>query len=704
MRRLRSIAVLVFAAWCAAGLAIDRLVTIDRARFGVAEAPRVVTDRDGAVLQVVRNGGADQRWVGLDAVSPNLVSALLAAEDRRFFAHRGVDPRASLRAAVDAVVPWRHRTGGSTITQQVVKLVYGRPHGLWSKPLEVLRALALERAVSKDEILVQYLNRAPFGHNVVGVARACEVFLGKGPGAVTVAEAALLAGLPQAPSRLDPAAHLRRAVARRDRILQRMRDSGFIDERALRDALAEAPRWSTEVHPRGAERFVESAVRASGNEQRTVRGSLDGGLQREATALMSSTVARWRERGAVNGAAVVLANGTGEVLAYVSAADPAGPGGAMDLLRAPRQPGSTLKPFVYQLLFEGGATPTTVVADVQVPLRGARGETAEARDYDGLERGPVPAREALASSLNLAALDAATRVGAGPIVERLRALGVSVPGDANRYGPGIVLGGLDVAPLSLAQAYLTLARGGTRVPLSWLARRDPVQGVAVMTPEASAMTWDVLSDEEARARGFGRSLRELAPEAPFALKTGTSSRWRDAWCAVADERFTVLVWLGDPRGGPTSGVSGFEAAAPAAVRLLSSARRTLPRWPVWRRPAGSPTALAARATAATTDGLDARFGSWIERARPAHLSVSRSRTDVAPRLVDPLPGRTLLLPRDGASIPLRSTGCPDGDARFRVDGAPLGSQLWTATVGAHEIAACCGARCGPAVAVNVEGR
>ncbi len=458
MRRALVIAAFATAAWLLAGVAIDRLVPIDRARFEVPEAPRVVTDREGAVIQVVRGGGVDQRWVELGAVSPNLVSALIAAEDQRFFAHRGVDLRATARAAWDTLAPWRRRTGASTLTQQVIKLTHGRPHGLWSKPVEVLRALALERSASKDEILVQYVNRVPFGHNVVGVARACEVYLGRSPGAVTVAEAALLAGLPQSPSRLDPAVHLRRAVARRDSVLRRMREAGFIDDRALAEALAEAPRWATAVHPRGAERYVEALLRASPPaEGRAWRGSISEELQREAVSLMAGTVARWRPRGATNGAAIVLSNRTGEVLTYVGAADPSGPGGALDLLRAARQPGSTLKPFVYTLLFERGATPATVMADVHVAMRGARGETAEARDYDGQERGPVAARDALASSLNLAALDAATRVGASAIVGQLRALGVEVPGEARG---GMVRGGAGRARRGSARAGAGLPHPG----------------------------------------------------------------------------------------------------------------------------------------------------------------------------------------------------------------------------------------------------
>jgi penicillin-binding protein 1C len=703
LRRALVIVAFATAAWLLAGVAIDRCVPLDRSRFGVPDAPRVVTDRNGAVIQVVRGGGVDQRWVELGAVSPHLVSALIAAEDQRFFQHSGVDLRATARAAWDTVVPWRRRTGASTLTQQVIKLTHGRPHGLWSKPLEVLRALALERVASKDEILAQYLNRVPFGHNVVGVARACEVYLGKSPGAVTLAEAALLAGLPQSPSRLDPAVHLRRAVARRDSVLRRMRDAGFIDDRALAEALAEAPRWATGVHPRGAERYVDALLRANPpTEGRAWRGSLDAPLQREAASVMAGAVARWRPRGATNGAAIVLSNRTGEVLAYIGAADPSGPGGALDLLRATRQPGSTLKPFVYTLLFERGATAATVMADVQVPMRGARGETAEARDYDGRERGPVPAREALASSLNLAALDAAARVGAPAIVDRLRALGMDVPGDARRYGPGVVLGGLDVTPLALAQAYLTLARQGSRVPLSWTVRSDDAVGRAVMGASAAAVTWDILSDEDARARGFGRSLRELAPQAPFALKTGTSSRWRDAWCAVADRRFTVLVWLGDPAGAPMAGVSGFEAAAPTAVRLLSLARETLPRWRAWDPPPAQPP---AGETAAAQGPLDARYSAWIERARPAHLAVSDTSAATAVRVLDPLPGRTLLLPRAGGVMPLRATRCAGSEAlRFVVDGVALGDPAWTAPEGAHSIVACCGSRCSPPVAVTVERR
>ena len=703
MKRALGVVALATAAWLLAGVAIDQTVTLDPARFAVPDAPRVITDRHGAVLQVVRGGGVDQRWVSLGAISPNLVSALLAAEDQRFFSHHGWDLRASARAAWDTLAPWRRRTGASTLTQQVIKLTHGRPHGLWSKPLEVLYALALERIASKDEILVQYVNRVPFGHNVVGVARACEVFLGKDPGAVTLAEAALLAGLPQSPVRLDPALHLGRALERRDRILRRMLEAGFIDERALAEALAEAPRWATQVHPRGAERYVDALLRTGPpSDARTTRGSLDGALQREASALLGATVARWRPRGATNGAAIVLSTRTGEVLAYVGAADPAGPGGALDLLRAPRQPGSTLKPFVYTLLFARGATPATVLADVQVPLRGARGETAEARDYDGLERGPVSARQALGSSLNLAALDAATQVGAEAIVDQLRALGINVPGDARRYGPSLVLGGLDVTPLALAEAYLALARQGSHVPLAWTARRDDAFGRPAMNGAAAAMTWNVLSDEETRAHGFGRSLRELAPQAPFALKTGTSSRWRDAWCAVADRRFTVLVWLGDPAGAPMAGVSGFEAAAPTAVRLLSLARETLAGWSAWDPPIVGAIAADPPAHA---EALDARYSAWVERAHPAHLALDTAHAGSAMRVIDPLPGRTLLLSVAGGAIPLRASRCAATEAlRFVVDGVTLGSAAWSAPPGAHAIVACCGDRCSAPVGISVERR
>ncbi|MBK8696582.1 MAG: transglycosylase domain-containing protein [Deltaproteobacteria bacterium] len=299
---------------------------VDVHRFVRPAAAVRVLDREGALLRVVRGDGVDQRWVPLAEVSPTLVSAVLAAEDRRFFAHHGVDVVAVLRAAVTNVIPWRRRSGASTLTQQLVKRVYGRPHGLWDKGIEMLRAMALERAVSKDEILEQYLNRLPYGDGIVGVARACEAYLGHGPQSLTPAEAALIAGIPQAPAHTEPRRHLARALRRRNEVLGRMVARGWITPE--QGASARSERFAAPTlppHPTLALAFTDRVARALRDGALTadagaVTTSVQIGLQRDAESLLLDAVTRFTGSGAQNGAAVVLRHDSGEVYAYVGAA------------------------------------------------------------------------------------------------------------------------------------------------------------------------------------------------------------------------------------------------------------------------------------------------------------------------------------------------------------------------------------------------
>ena len=445
---------------------------VDPGRFVRPRDAFAVTDRHGAVLRQARVDGVDRRWIELPEISPNLVVAFLAAEDARFYEHAGADPLAMARAAATALRPWGRRSGASTITQQLVKRVYGRPFGLGSKLLEIARALALERIFTKDEILEQYLNRVPFGDRIEGVARASEEYFGRPPGAISLSQAALLAGVPQAPSVTEPRRHLARAVRRRDYVLARMAALGRVDEETRARAAAEAPAIRiAPPRPDEAPRFVDAALARWRDGRLDRRGgdlrtSLDLEIQRRADDLLQDQVARLAARGVETGAAVVVANATGEILAYTGAARRSARGGGLDLAARPRQPGSTLKPFVYELLFERGGTAATVLDDISLPRTGAVGAPFDARDYDGQERGPVRARVALGSSLNLAALDAAGRVGQDAILARLGALGFHGLRAPDHYGAAAVLGGLDVTPLDLAAAYLTLARGGTRVPLA----------------------------------------------------------------------------------------------------------------------------------------------------------------------------------------------------------------------------------------------
>jgi len=707
---------------------------VERARFAHPDDALTVTDRHGTALRRYRPDGEDRRWVGLIEVSPHLIDAVLAVEDDRFREHPGVDARATLRALLSFALPGRRLSGGSTITQQTVKLVYGRPHGLWSKPREMVRALMLERDRGKDWILEQYLNRLPYSDRVVGVARASELYFGEPVGALSVGQAALLAGIPQAPTALDPLRHRQAALRRRRVVLRRMLDTGRIDAATHRAALAEpvviARRpmrpWRA---PRAAELALEGyragALDASGGRLPT---SLDLPLTTETERVLRGALFEHEGRGATNAAAVVVSNHDGRVLAYVGAARRGSDaeGGWLDLARARRQPGSTLKPFVYELLFERGGTPATVLEDVHRPMVGRGGTLFVARDYDGRERGPVRARDALSASLNLAALDAARRVGAERIVARLRALGMTELDDASEYGAAIVLGGADVSVVELAEAYTALARGGTHTPLTMRPGDGaPVEGTPVMEAVHAALVTDVLRDGDARRAAFGDDLRSIVAS-PFALKTGTSSGWRDAWTAAYTDDVTVVVWLGDPGTQPMRGLSGFRGAARPAARILAAATRRLRELGV-EPPARTPPTLAraivcghtgrlagARCTHATperfapgtaptrvcdahrADGsveLDARYARWLRDHHPAGFALATGApADGAPRVAYPDDGSRLLV-RPGGEVPLRATvRGRTVAARWEVDGAPLDGQGWRGAEGEHVLVAVVGDR------------
>ncbi len=731
LRALVAGVVLVVAAWMSVRFTPESY-WIEPFRFVRPNDSFEIVDRHGAVLRHARVDGVDRRWVELRDISPTLVDAFIAAEDARFRSHDGADGYATLRAAATMLRPWGHRSGASTITQQLVKLVYGRPYGSISKLVEIARAEALERTFSKDEIIEQYLNRVPFGDRIQGVERASEEYFGHEARELTVAEAAMLAGIPRAPSATEPRRHLERARRRSEYVLSRMAALGFIDEETHRRSAEEVVSIrAVPPRPNEAPRFADAVVARwrSGMVDRhdgAVRTSLDLALQRKVDAILDAAVERDSRRGVTNAAALVVANATGEILAYTGAVRQRGRGGSLDLLVRRRQPGSTLKPFVYELFFERGGTASTVLDDITLPRTGALGASFDAKDYDGRERGPVRARVALSASLNLAALDVAARVGQDALVGRLRALGFRGVESADHYGAAAVLGGLDVAPIDLAGAYVTLARGGTRVALSF-AEGPPITGDRVMTAAACSVARDILSDPRARKEGFGADLTELAGGLSFALKTGTSSGWHDAWAATFDDSFTVVVWLGDPEGRPLAGVSGFEAAAPAAARILGAARSmatanlVIPAETSRERLVGvavcaatglragpscthviqerfAPGSLPSETCEAHDEHGDVvlapRYADWILRTQPTGVArsfLAPTATSEEPVVREPREGARFLVDstRGPTLVPLHAwVGATEvHDVLWEVDGKPLGGAEWDLVSGDHTVVA-----------------
>ncbi len=545
-----------------------------------------VLDRQGALIRHVR---ADDTQLAqrrpLDELGPDVVAAIIAAEDRRFYAHPGVDPLSIARAA--AQLAWRRRivSGASTLTQQLARTLRPRPRTLWGKLGEMALALKIERSLSKAQILEEYLARVAFAPGVRGVDAAARTYFDKGARELSLGEAAALAGMPRGPSIYDPRKHPERLLARRAVVLSRL--AGVDPERAR--LAASEPLALTDARPPAAARhFVYAVTRgalATPGTHAELVTTLDVPLQREAEALTRATVARLADRRATAAAAVVLDNATGDVLAYVGSpdADDRRALGGNDGVLAKRQPGSALKPFVYELALERRQlTAATALPDLPLVFRGAHGEFRP-RDYDGQFHGPVRAREALASSLNVPAVVVAERLGPDAVLDRLRALGFdTLDGDGARYGPAIALGDGETRLLDLASAYATLARGGellpvraitaTRAPGGPIVALEPATPVRVLQPTEVELVTDILSDDAARAMSFGR---HGVLELPFsvAVKTGTSKGFRDNLTVGYTREVTVAVWVGNFDGSPMVGVSGVTGAGPLFHDLMMAAMR-----------------------------------------------------------------------------------------------------------------------------------
>ncbi|MBX3196506.1 MAG: penicillin-binding protein 1C [Labilithrix sp.] len=572
-------------------------------------APSVrIHARSGKLLREVRaDDGARARPLPLASFPPHARNAVLAAEDRRFYDHHGVDLAAVARAALSNVVHGRVVSGASTITMQLARTV--RPHrrSLWGKVRETALALRIEASLSKDQILEEYLNRVVYGPNLRGYAAASHAYLGTAPESLSLAGAALVAGLPRGPSLYAVTKRPELAKRRRDRVLARMADAGMIDEPARERAALEpiVPRLDKPAF--GAPHFTRALV--SGSLARAQPGLADALRDKAALSEIHTTIDPELQRaaeGAVTGAlealatkhvtaaaVVVLENASGEVLAWVGSPDfdsvPAL--GQNDGVLALRQPGSSLKPFVYaEAMSRFGWTGATLLPDVElhIPLPG--GGDYVPHDYDRRERGPVRLREALGNSLNIPAVHAIHQLGTKSVLDRLHAFGfASLVEEAEHYGPALALGDGEVTLLELAGAYATLARGGVRRPVrvvTRLVRGDHATDLELAGAEArvlderiAAMLTDILSDRSARMSAFGDQ-NALELEVPVAAKTGTSKGYRDNVAVGYTREVTVAVWVGNFDGSPMRDVSGITGAGPIFREVMEAAARSRPSPPV----------------------------------------------------------------------------------------------------------------------------
>ena len=512
----------------------------------LAETSVEMRDRDGHLLRAFDvEDGRVRLAVRTADVDRSFVDMLVRYEDKRFWRHGGVDLRALGRAMAQAARRGRIVSGGSTLTMQVARLLENGPTGSVLGKLRQMRvAWALERRLSKDGILQLYLQHAPYGGRIEGVRSASLLWFGKEPRRLSPEEAALLIALPQAPEARRPDRHPAQARAARDRVLARL------DQLPSETPVLALMRPVPQLAP-----HLADGLRAADPDARRFDTTLSRSLQMQVTALARTHVARLPT--GVSAAVVVADHQTGAVLARLGApaySDAARTLGFVDMARAARSPGSTLKPLVYALAFDRGlAHPETEITDQPMHI----GRYAP-QNFDGFFRGDIAVRDALAQSLNVPVVALTDALGPDRLMAALRGFGVAprLPGDA-APGLAVALGGVGVSLEELVTLYAGLAEGGQARPLHVLGGQGQ-SGPQVLAPRAAWQVGNILSD--------------IPPppgaRAGLAYKTGTSYGHRDAWAVGYDGRHVVGVWIGRPNGTPVPGAFGGDHAAPLLFEVF----------------------------------------------------------------------------------------------------------------------------------------
>ncbi len=608
-----------------------------------------VLDRWGEPLALsYANGWNYDQVRALHEIPPLLRDAVVRAEDRRFFEHGGVDWRARGAAVAQNLRAGRVVRGASTISEQVIRMLHPRPRTVFSRWLEGVDARRLEARFGKAEILAFYLNQVPYARQRRGVSQAAHDLFGRDLETLSEAEMLALAVLIRSPSRLDPRgkdaaarAALRGAMAR---LADQLRRQGGDAARIAADVSDGPLILGTVGLVVEAPGFIR-AVRARALGSGPLHTTLDAGLQREAARLADATLLRLEPLGATHIAALVLDHHSDEVLVWANASD----GSAVDAVRVPRQPGSTLKPFVYGLALERGATTATLIEDA--PMASPVGAGLHRyRNYSGRHYGPIRLRQALANSLNVPAVRVMETLEEGLMLRRLRALGFErLTEPASHYGAGLALGNGEVTLESLVRAYATLARGGVdRAPR--LSKDEPRgEPRRHFDAEVASLLSDVLADDGSRALEFGRG-GPLALPMPAAVKTGTSNDHRDAWAVGYTDRFVIGVWVGDLEGRPMRDVTGSTGPAPLLRALASRLHVRRPAGPLSSSPRLRSVSICAVSGARAGTSCPAIDELFRSANVPRHVCAQHAPRPAVRESAPPAEAPSLLQPTSGLHL------------------------------------------------------
>ena len=557
-------------------------------------APIRVLDRHGKLLYEARQEDFGmQEELTLADLHPLTVPALIAVEDRTFRSHLGVSVRGITRALWQNLNAGRIVSGGSTLTQQLVRIRLQPPRrSLLYKMREAWLGLKLDARLSKDEILQQYLQSVYFGHQAYGIRSAATVYFGKKPQELSISELALLIGLIQSPVSLDPFVNPNAALARRSRVLTAMAEEKVITADEQATAEAEELQLTEDRTRIAAPHFVFWLLSRYADRARpgaALRTTLDADLQTQLEAIVERRVAALADKNVTGASVIVLDAHTGELLGMVGSQDyfDATRDGAVNVAVSPRQPGSSLKPFTYALALQRGDTAATTVADVFVQLLTEEGNPYTPRNYDYDFHGLVRYREALANSYNIAAVKVLEKVGVQTLLDFLRTAGITTLNrEPEFYGLALTLGSGEVKLLELAQAYGIFPRGGRTLSVLGLLDEQVMPSRKILDERVAWLITDILSDPVARLPEFGEATPLAVPPYNVAAKTGTTRNARDNWAIGYTPDRIVGVWVGNADNTPMKGTSGITGAGPIFHDVMEVAMAGLPVRE-FARPAGT---------------------------------------------------------------------------------------------------------------------
>ncbi len=555
-----------------------------------------VFDRDGAVLYDISNG-KNRTTIPFDQMPEYLKQATVAIEDKDFYHHNGFDIKGFLRGIILKPLTGRGFQGGSTITQQFVKnALLSSERSIWRKARELILAFELEAIYPKDKILELYLNEIPYGSGAYGAQEASQMYFGKDAKDISLAEAVVLAALPQAPGRYSPyGQNPDLLMVRKDLVLTQMQKQGYITKAEYDEAKKaeikflprkdsiRAPHFVMYVKELLAAKYGEKILEEGGLRITT---TLDIDKQKAAedtiTALAESNKKKYN---AGNTALVSLDPNTGEILAMVGSTDyfDMEAEGNVNVAIRERQPGSSIKPIVYATAFKKDYAPATMLVDVSTDF----GQGYRPRNYDGSFRGPLSIREALANSINVPAVKALAYAGVQDTIETAHDMGITtLKGGADRYGLSLTLGGGEVTLLDLTRAYGVFATGGNLAPTMAvlkvedkyghvLEENKPEKSKQVLDPQVAYLINSILSDDSARARVFGMGGPLTLPGRTVAAKTGTTNDFKDGWTIGYTPDLVTGVWAGNNRNESMTAASGL-VAAPTWNRYMRQALAGVP--------------------------------------------------------------------------------------------------------------------------------